>query len=48
MSPRKPRLFAWLGPLVAVLALLALLAVLALYTRADFMLTLAGQIWACF
>jgi hypothetical protein len=30
----------------AVLA--ALLAVFALYTRPDFMLTLANQVWVCF
>lgn len=30
------------------LALAALLAVFALYTRPDFLLTLADQLWACF
>lgn len=30
------------------LALSALLAVLALYTRPDFLVMLADQIWACF
>jgi hypothetical protein len=29
-------------------ALAALLAVFALYTRPDFLVTLADQIWACF
>ncbi len=29
-------------------ALLALLAVFALYTRPDFLVTLANQVWACF
>lgn len=29
-------------------ALLLLLAVFALYTRPDFLVTLANEIWACF
>lgn len=29
-------------------ALLLLLAVFALYTRPDFLVTLADQVWACF
>lgn len=29
-------------------ALLLLLAVFALYTRPDFLVTLADQLWACF
>jgi hypothetical protein len=29
-------------------ALAALLGVFALYTRPDFLLTLANQVWACF
>lgn len=29
-------------------AVLALLAVFALYTRPDFLVTLANQVWACF
>jgi hypothetical protein len=29
-------------------AMLALLAVFALYTRPDFLVTLANQVWACF
>ncbi|HEX5388631.1 MAG TPA: hypothetical protein VFW67_02615 [Burkholderiaceae bacterium] len=31
-----------------VLAALALLAVFGLYTRPDFLLQLADQLWACF
>ncbi len=45
MKPALPlplRLLAW----GAALALL--LAVFALYTRPDFLLTLADQLWACF
>ena len=34
--------------LVFAVALAALLAVFALYTRPDFLVTLADQIWACF
>ncbi|MBC7434952.1 MAG: hypothetical protein H7332_02655 [Bdellovibrionales bacterium] len=30
------------------IALAALLAVFALYTRPDFLVTLADQVWACF
>ena len=30
------------------LAIIASLAVFALYTRPDFMFTLANQVWACF
>jgi hypothetical protein len=30
------------------LAIIALLAVFALYTRPDFLFTLANQVWACF
>jgi hypothetical protein len=30
------------------LAVLASLGVFALYTRPDFLLTLANQVWACF
>lgn len=33
---------------LGVLATAALLAVFALYTRSDFLLQLADQIWACF
>ncbi len=29
-------------------AVVALLGVFALYTRPDFLLTLANQVWACF
>ncbi len=43
MRPTLPlRLLAW------GLALVLLLAVFALYTRPDFLLTLADQLWACF
>ncbi len=31
-----------------VAALVALLAVFGLYTRPDFLVTLADQLWACF
>lgn len=34
--------------LVWALAALALLGVFSLYTRPDFLVTLANQIWACF
>jgi hypothetical protein len=30
------------------LAIVVLLAVFALYTRPDFLLTLANQVWGCF
>ncbi len=30
------------------LVIIALLAVFALYTRPDFLFTLANQVWACF
>ena len=33
---------------LAALAAAALLAVFALYTRPDFLLQLANQVWACF
>lgn len=33
---------------LAALAAAALLAVFALYTRPDFLLQLADQVWACF
>ena len=32
----------------ALLAVAALLGVFSLYTRADFLVTLADQVWACF
>jgi hypothetical protein len=31
-----------------LLAIIALLAVFALYTRPDFLLTVADQVWSCF
>ena len=34
--------------LLYVSAVCALLAVFALYTRPDFLVTLANQVWACF
>lgn len=34
--------------LLYALALCLLLAVLSLYTRPDFLLTLANQVWSCF
>lgn len=42
MKKLSRQLLAW------GLALAALLAVFALYTRPDFLLTLADQLWACF
>ena len=38
-----PRQTAW-----TLLATVALLAVFGLYTRPDFLLQLADQLWACF
>ncbi len=42
MSTRSRTLLAWSG-ITAVL-----LAVFALYSRPDFLVTLANQLWACF
>ncbi len=42
MKKLSRQLLAW------ALALVVLLAVFALYTRPDFLLTLADQLWACF
>ncbi len=42
MKKLSRQLLAW------ALALAVLLAVFALYTRPDFLLTLADQLWACF
>ncbi|MBO9677873.1 MAG: hypothetical protein J7556_06525 [Acidovorax sp.] len=42
---RRPAPLRWLA---YVAALAALLAVFALYTRPEFLVTLADQIWACF
>ena len=39
---RALKVAAWLGVTAA------LLAVFALYTRPDFLVTLANQVWACF
>ena len=41
-TTRLGKLLAW------GIALLVLLAVFALYTRPDFLKTLADQLWACF
>ena len=35
----------WAGPVVA---LAVLLAVFSLYTRPEFLLTVANQLWSCF
>ncbi len=40
--PRLARALAWTG------VLLVLAAVFAAYTRPDFMLNLANQLWSCF
>jgi len=42
MTPRAQKLLAY-GTALAVL-----LAVFALYTRPEFLVTLADQLWACF
>jgi hypothetical protein len=39
---RSRKLLLWTGTVCV------LLAVFALYTRPEFLMTLAGQIWACF
>jgi hypothetical protein len=44
----KSRQRPWQKWLAYAGALLALLAVFALYTRPDFLVTLADQLWACF
>jgi hypothetical protein len=38
----------WRKPLSHAAAVVVLLAVFALYTRPDFLVTLADQIWGCF
>lgn len=38
----------WQRTLIWAAVLIVLLAVFVLYTRADFMITLADQVWACF
>lgn len=43
-----PRWQRWLAWLAWVLALLLCLAVFGLYTRPDWMLMIANQLWACF
>lgn len=47
-TPTTPALPFWLGALIWAVVLAILLAVFALYTRPEFMLTLADQVWACF
>lgn len=42
MSPRARKYLGW-GATVAVLA-----AVFAMYTRPDFVVDMANQVWACF
>jgi hypothetical protein len=42
------RLRGWHKALAWAAAGLVLLAVFALYTRPDFLLTLANELWACF
>lgn len=42
MQLNSRKLLAW------GVTLVALLAVFALYTRPDFLVTLADQLWACF
>ena len=42
MTPRLRKSLAWFA------ALLVLAAVFAMYTRPDFLVTLANQVWACF
>ena len=46
--PHAAALPTWLRALIWAVVLAALLAVFALYTRPEFMLTLADQVWACF
>jgi hypothetical protein len=43
MTPNRRRQF-----IAYSAAVLACLAVFALYTRPEFLVTLAGQLWACF
>ncbi len=47
-TPTPPALPLWLRALIWAVVLAILLAVFALYTRPEFMLTLADQVWACF
>lgn len=47
-TPTPLALPVWLRALIWAVVLAALLAVFALYTRPEFMLTLADQVWACF
>ncbi len=47
-TPTTLALPFWLRALIWAVVLAILLAVFALYTRPEFMLTLADQVWACF
>jgi hypothetical protein len=42
MKAQRRKLLIWSGTVIV------LLAVFALYTRPDFLVTMANQIWACF
>jgi hypothetical protein len=42
MKAQRKKLLIWSGTVIV------LLAVFALYTRPDFLVTMANQIWACF
>lgn len=44
----RPGRHAMRRALIAAVAVAATLAVFALYTRPDFLKTLADQLWACF
>ena len=45
LRPRQRRILAWA---LRVAAVVATLAVFALYTRPEFMVMLADQMWSCF
>jgi hypothetical protein len=45
---RPPKTRRWAKGLAALLAGAVLALVFGLYTRADFMLQLANQLWSCF
>jgi hypothetical protein len=47
-SHRPPKTPRWVKGLAALLAGVLLALVFGLYTRADFMLQLANQLWSCF
>jgi hypothetical protein len=49
MAPQQqPSSRAWRSVLLYAVAACALLTVFSLYTRPDFMLNLANQVWSCF